>query len=203
MGKETVRYPDPLVTRIEKLVANSDHFESKSEFHRFSSEFFLTLLDPDHDTSVLGYQEILQSLEADLGQQITPMGDRQGDADTSFLHAYIQVRHHLLHQEGEAARSYVTDTFDQADREALLLDELIAQYRHDAAAPSTRVPSSDDPAKPQQTDTPTQETQSEDRPDGTDSPPAERNERTAEDAEQEAETAPQGSTSLEQPPETG
>lgn len=202
MGKETVRYPDPLVTRIEELVANSDHFESKSELHRFSSEFVLTLVDPDHEPSVLGYHEILQDIETDLGHALAPTGDERGDADTSFLHAYIQVRHHLLHDEDEEARSYVNDTFDPTDREALLLDEIVAQHRSDTAAPAATFPSTHDRANNREAGTSTQDAQAGDRPDSGDSPPTERNAPPAEDSDRESESDPQGSTSLEHRPET-
>lgn len=143
MGKETVRYPDPLVTRIEDYVTNSGHFESKSEFHRFTSEFFLTLLDPDHEPLVLGYDDILESLEADYGQPLTSGEDNTADNDPSFLHAYITVRKHLLRGDVDAARTYVTDTFDHTDREALLLDEFITRYPDERAE---RPPSPNRPA---------------------------------------------------------
>lgn len=203
MGKETVRYPDPLVTQIEDLVANSDHFESKSEFHRFSSEFFLTLLDPDHDPSVLGYNEILQSIETDLGQELTPADTGWGDADRSFLHAYIQVRRYLLRGDVESARSYVTETFEQTDREALLLDELVARYRYDAADPSRTGSETDGSAEKQQVEASGREGGSGDRSEFVGPHPADRTERPAEDSEQGSESNPQESTPLKPPPESG
>src|SRR6056297_3326998 len=133
MGKETVRYPDALVARIEELVADSDVFESKSELHRFASDFFLCVLDPDHDPSVLGYEDILADLEVESGVSLQPDDVATSDGDVPFLESYLQVRRYLLHGETDDARAYVTETYDITDREALLLDELIGRHRQDAA----------------------------------------------------------------------
>lgn len=202
MGKETVRYPDSLVNRIAELVEASDTFESKSEFHRFASDFLLTLVDPNHDPSVLGHREILQSLEADRGQSLTPNDGRLGDADQSFFNAYVQVRRHLLHGEVEMARTYVTDTFDQADPQALLLDELIGRYQQETAEPSTPGPNTDGrSAGPQQADTHTSDVQprasaDNDDPSGGQSA-ADQDESPAEEADQESATDPPRSVSPE------
>ncbi|WP_136717337.1 hypothetical protein [Halorientalis salina] len=144
MGKETVRYPDALVARIEELVADSEVFESKSELHRFASDFFLCLLDPDHDPSVLGYEDILRDIEAESGVSLQPDDVATSDADTPFLESYLRVRRSLLHGDIEEARAYVTETYDITDREALLLDELIGQHR-DEATPATSRPTSGTP----------------------------------------------------------
>ena len=141
MGKETVRYPDALVARIEELVADSEVFESKSELHRFASDFFLCVLDPEHDPSVLGYDDILRDLEAESGVSLQPDDVATSDGEIPFLESYLQVRRFLLHGEMDEARAYVTETYDITDREALLLDELIGLHR-DGPAPATSQPNS-------------------------------------------------------------
>jgi hypothetical protein len=125
MAKETVRYPDALVARIETFVTDSSAFESKSEYHRFASDFLLSLLYPEHDPSVLGYSEIFNDIEGD----IAPGFDRDGGADERFLETYIRVRRHLLRGDLDEARAVVDETYDVTDREALLLDEVIGQAR--------------------------------------------------------------------------
>ncbi|MFB6179088.1 MAG: hypothetical protein ABEI77_05120 [Halorientalis sp.] len=129
MGKETVRYPDALVARIEELVADSEVFESKSELHRFASDFFLCLLDPDHESTVLGYEDILADLEAESGVSLQPDDVATSDSDTPFLESYLHVRRSLLHGELDEARAYVSETYTITDREAMLLDELIGLHR--------------------------------------------------------------------------
>jgi Arc/MetJ-type ribon-helix-helix transcriptional regulator len=123
MAKETVRYPDSLVARIEAYVSDSTAFESKSEYHRFASEFLLSLLEPDHEPSVLGYAEIFE----DLGAELDGASGSSGVDEERFLRTYIQVRRQLLHGEVNRARKTVEETYDVADREALLLDEFIGR----------------------------------------------------------------------------
>jgi Arc/MetJ-type ribon-helix-helix transcriptional regulator len=135
MAKETVRYPDALVARIEAFVGDSAAFESKSEYHRFASEFLLSLLDPEHEPSVLGYGEIFEDLEGELGEVL---GGQEDEGEERFLRTYIEVRRHLLHGEHEEARAVVDATYDVTDREALLLDEFVGQSPGVGAPPSTR-----------------------------------------------------------------
>jgi Arc/MetJ-type ribon-helix-helix transcriptional regulator len=125
MAKETVRYPDALVARIETFVSDSSAFESKSEYHRFASEFLLSLLDPDHQPSVLGYGEIFD----DLGDELDEVFDDATEGTEPFLETYIRVRRHLLRGEVDEARAAVDDQYGPTDREALLLDELIGRSR--------------------------------------------------------------------------
>lgn len=125
MAKETVRYPDALVARIEAFVTDSSAFESKSEYHRFASEYLLSLLDPDHQPSVLGYGEIFD----DLGSELDEVFDDSSPGEEPFLQTYIRARRHLLHGEVEAARAVVDEQYAVTDIEAVLLDELIGQSR--------------------------------------------------------------------------
>lgn len=129
MPKETVRYPDALVSGVEAVVAEADAFESKSEFYRFASDFLLTLLDEDHEPTVLGYGDIVADLESSTDGRLVPRPEAEESATGPFLDAYIQVRRHLLYDDVEAARAVVAERYDATDREALLLDEVIGRER--------------------------------------------------------------------------
>jgi len=207
MGKETVRYPDPLVTRIEELVANSDTFESKSEFHRFASDFLLTLVDPDHDPTVLGYRDILQNLETDRERSLIPPEDGAVESDTSFLSAYIQVRRYLLHGELDAARTYVNDTFERTAPQALLLDELIGRHRQDTLESSTSLQSTDGrsaESRPANAHTPDEQTRNDTGPaDQHSQSAADRETAHADEGDRKSDADPPEVTSLEQSSETG
>ena len=129
MAKETVRYPDALVSEVEAVVAASEAFESKSEFYRFASDFLLSVLDPAHEPSVLGYGDIVADLESTTDGRLVPRDDGDEPATGPFLDAYIQVRRHLLYDDAEAARAVVGERYEATDREALLLDEVIGRER--------------------------------------------------------------------------
>jgi len=129
MPKETVRYPDALVSGVEAVVAEAEAFESKSEFYRFACDFLLSVIDEDHDPTVLGYGDIVADLESSTDGRLVPRPDAEELATGPFLDAYIQVRRHLLYDDVEAARAVVAERYDATDREALLLDEVIGRER--------------------------------------------------------------------------
>lgn len=137
MTKETVRFPDGLVDRIRSAVEDSELFESRSEFHRVSSELLLDLLDPEHEPTNFSYRELRTEIEAELGVDLAGApslaagesgGEGNGD-DGDFLAAYIDVRRRALGGDLAGAREEVDRRYDATDPEALLLDEVIGQYR--------------------------------------------------------------------------
>ena len=134
MTKETVRFPDGLVDRIRGAVDDSDLFESRSEFHRVSSELLLDLLDPDHEPTNFSYRELRTEIEAELGVDLAGAptagdGDGDGDGEEEFLAAYVDVRRRALGGDLEGAREAVDRRYEPTDPEALLLDEVVGQYR--------------------------------------------------------------------------
>lgn len=129
MPKETVRYPDALVSGVEAVVAEAGAFESKSEFYRFASDFLLSVIDEGHEPTVLGYGDIVADLESSTDGRLTPRPEAEEEATGPFLDAYIQVRRHLLYDDAKAARAVVAERYDATDREALLLDEVIGRER--------------------------------------------------------------------------
>ena len=147
MPKETVRYPDALVAGVEAVVAEAEAFESKSEFYRFASDFLLSVLDEDHDPTVLGYGDIVADLESASGGRLAPRPASDETTPGPFLDAYVQVRRHLLYDDVESARAVVAERYDAADREALLLDELIGRERF-AGAPTRASTNASEPIAP-------------------------------------------------------
>lgn len=135
MTKETVRFPDGLVDRIRSAVDDSELFESRSEFHRVSSELLLDLLDPDHEPTNFSYRELRTEIEAELGVDLagTPTLASEGDDgdDGEFLAAYIDVRRRALGGDLAGAREEIDRRYDPTDPEALLLDEVVGQYREE------------------------------------------------------------------------
>jgi Arc/MetJ-type ribon-helix-helix transcriptional regulator len=132
MTKETVRFPDGLVDRIRAAVEDSELFESRSEFHRVSSELLLDLLDPEHEPTNFSYRELRTEIEAELGVDLagTPAPADGDDREPgTFLSAYVEVRRRALRGDLTGAREAIDRRYDPADPEALLLDEVIGQHR--------------------------------------------------------------------------
>jgi Arc/MetJ-type ribon-helix-helix transcriptional regulator len=142
MTKETVRFPDGLVDRIRGAVDDSDLFESRSEFHRVSSELLLDLLDPEHEPTNFSYRELRTEIEAELGVDLAgaPSVD---DGREAFLAAYIDVRRRALGGDLAGARAVVDRRYGPTDPEALLLDEVIGQYRESGRVVSDRATGAD------------------------------------------------------------
>jgi Arc/MetJ-type ribon-helix-helix transcriptional regulator len=134
MAKDTVRYPDELVEEIQGLV-DDGVFESKSEFHRFAAEYVLNLLRPDRDPSTFSYRELKRELEIDERHRAELL---DADGGRPFLEAVIVVRQHGLRGEYEAAEAYIEENYDATDRECILLEEVLGNYRGTPAPPRRR-----------------------------------------------------------------
>ncbi|GAB7017251.1 hypothetical protein JCM18750_01120 [Halostagnicola bangensis] len=125
MAKDTVRYPDDVVDEIDALVADG-MFESKSEFYRFSAEYVLTLIDPDHEVETFNFDEIKSELEiSDTGHTAIA----NPDGGTFFLESVITVRKQGLRGNFEAAEQFIDTHYDQTDQECIILEELLGTYR--------------------------------------------------------------------------
>jgi len=132
MTKETVRFPDGLVDRIREAVDDSELFESRSEFHRVSSELLLDLLEPDHEPTNFSYRELRTEIEAELGVDLAGAPTLTGDGDErdgAFFSAYVEVRRRALGGDLAGAREVIDRRYDPADPEALLLEEVVGHHR--------------------------------------------------------------------------
>ncbi|WP_255171606.1 ribbon-helix-helix domain-containing protein [Natrononativus amylolyticus] len=132
MAKDTVRYPDDVVEEIDALVEDG-MFESKSEFYRFSAEYVLTLVNPDHEVETFNFDEIKSELRID--EQVQP-GAIGTDGGTFFLDAVITIRKYGLRGNYEAAERFIDTHYDPTDQECLILEELLGTYRDRAGGQS-------------------------------------------------------------------
>lgn len=123
MAKDTVRYPDPVVAAIDEQVADGV-FESKSEFYRFAAEYVLTLLSGTYQPQTFAFEELRRELAVDEQRRV----DADDDAPEPFLATAAAVRQAALRGDAERAVDLIDERYDPTDREALLLDELLATY---------------------------------------------------------------------------
>jgi Arc/MetJ-type ribon-helix-helix transcriptional regulator len=126
MAKDTVRYPDEVVEKIDTLV-DDGMFESKSEFYRFSAEYVLTLVDQDHEVKTFNFDEIKAELDIPEEAEAEALGT---DGGTFFLDALITVRKQGLRGNYEAAERFIDDHYDPSDQECIILEELLGTYRN-------------------------------------------------------------------------
>lgn len=131
MVKSTVRFPEPVVEEIESLVEDGV-VESKSEFHRFCSEYVLAQLDSDYEPETLDFETLKDEL---ITQSSGP-----SDADSvSFLESVLVVRKYALRGNVQDAEDFIDHHYDPHDRDAVLLEELLSFY-HDSAPDSASTP---------------------------------------------------------------
>jgi hypothetical protein len=139
MAKDTVRYPDQVVVAIEELVADGV-VESKSEFYRFAAEYTLGRIDPGYEPAMFSFEELRAELQVDgPGGESTEPG--------AFLEAAAAVRRAALRGRVEVAEAVIDERYAPSDREALVLEELLAAYRRGAAGPRADDGSTDPPAE--------------------------------------------------------
>ncbi|USZ72813.1 CopG family transcriptional regulator [Natronosalvus halobius] len=125
MAKDTVRYPDDVVEAIDNLV-DDGMFESKSEFYRFSAEYVLTLINPDHEVETFNFDEIKSELNIDRPARTEEVG---ADGGTFFLDALITVRKYGLRGNYEDAEDFIDRHYEPTDQECLVLEEVLGTYR--------------------------------------------------------------------------
>ena len=123
MAKDTVRYPDHVVAAIGEHVADGV-FESKSEFYRFAAEYVLTLLAEEYEPQTFAFAELRRELAVDERRR----AEADEDAPEQFLETAAAVRQAALRGDPERAVDLIDGRYDPTDREALLLDELLATY---------------------------------------------------------------------------
>ncbi|MFC7233264.1 CopG family transcriptional regulator [Saliphagus sp. GCM10025308] len=125
MAKDTVRYPDDVVEAIDNLV-DDGMFESKSEFYRFSAEYVLTMINPDHKVETFNFDEIKSELNIDRPARAEEVG---ADGGTFFLDALITVRKYGLRGNYEDAEDFIDMHYEPTDQECLVLEEVLGTYR--------------------------------------------------------------------------
>ena len=108
MVKSTVRFPESVVDDIESLVAD-EHFESKSEFYRFSADH---VLDPEP--------------EREIGAD--------ADADhPPFFESVSFIRKLALRGNVSDAEDFIDHQYTPSDHHAILLEEILRLYRSDTS----------------------------------------------------------------------
>ena len=136
MVKSTVRFPEGVVEEIEALVEDGP-FESKSEFHRFATDYMLQRLVEGYTPQTIDFEEIKT---AALDEE----GPDEPAAELPFFESVVMVRQYALRGQISDAEDFIDHHYAPADRHALLLEEVLNAYRTDDTAetpqPGPRLP---------------------------------------------------------------
>lgn len=133
MVKSTVRFPESMVTEIEALVEEG-HFESKSEFYRFATDYMLEQVADGYTPETIDFEEIKAEIFP------TPADEpAEGDADQlPFFESAALVRKYVLRGNVTDAEDFIDHHYTAADPQALMLEELLRLYRTDRGPTARR-----------------------------------------------------------------
>lgn len=125
MVKSTIRFPETVVDEIETLV-NEGHFESKSEFYRFAADYMLERIVDGYTPETIDFEEIKEEVldEHDLTQQ-------ENSEKLPFFESLVIVRQYAMRGNYADAEDFIDHHYSAADRHALILEEVLQQYRKD------------------------------------------------------------------------
>jgi hypothetical protein len=130
MVKSTVRFPEGLVDEIETLVSEGK-FESKSDFHRFASDYLLDDIVANYQPKTLDYGHVKAEVVPET-QTIGAVDEPEGGLP--FFASVSTIRRYALRGAFRDAEDFIDDKYAPNERDALLLEELLDLYRFRATA---------------------------------------------------------------------
>ncbi|GAA0292119.1 transcriptional regulator [Halarchaeum salinum] len=125
MVKSTVRFPEEVLDAAEELVERG-LFTNRSEFQRFAVECVLEQVDEEYEPAMLDYDELYAEVFADGPADEEP---DEGSMDDEFIQTAARVRQLAMRGDVETATDLVDSRYSPADPRALLLEDLLAEYR--------------------------------------------------------------------------
>lgn len=141
MVKHTVRFSEEVVDEIQELV-DEGHFESKSEFHRFATDYVLDRIVDDYEPQTIDFDAITREVLPD-----TAVGAAGRERDeVPFFESFVLVRKYALRGNVSDAEDFIDHHYAPDDPHALMLEELLNSYRPEAPEEDTgpsRSPSPD------------------------------------------------------------
>ncbi|GGN10848.1 ribbon-helix-helix domain-containing protein [Halarchaeum nitratireducens] len=126
MVKSTVRFPEEVLDAAEELVERG-LFTNRSEFQRFAVECVLEQVDEEYEPAMLDYDELYAEVFPDEGPGED--GSEEGSMDDEFIRTAARVRQLAIRGDVETATELLDGRYSPADPRALLLEDLLAEYR--------------------------------------------------------------------------
>ncbi len=130
MVKSTVRFPVEVVEEVETLVEEG-HFESKSEFYRFATDYILDQVNEEYTPKTIDYDEIESELLENVG------GPADDPDELPFFESTVIVRQYALRGNYSDAEDFIDHHYAAGDKHAMMLEELLNAYRQRPRVPKT------------------------------------------------------------------
>ncbi len=122
MVKHTVRFPKVVVDEISSTVEDGV-FESKSEFHRFATDYVLHQTVDGYEPETIDYEQIKE--------EVLPQSDDddQFNEELPFFESVVIVRKYALRGEVSDAEDFLDHHYGPGHPHAMILEELLNAYR--------------------------------------------------------------------------
>lgn len=123
MVKHTVRFSEAVVDEITTTVEDGV-FESKSEFHRFATDYLLDQTVDEYTPETIDYEEIKSEVVPD-----TTDGTHQSSDEIPFFESVVIVRKYAHRGKISDAEDFIDHHYGPGHPHAMMLEELLNAYR--------------------------------------------------------------------------
>jgi Arc/MetJ-type ribon-helix-helix transcriptional regulator len=128
MVKSTVRFPEEVIDKVEKMV-DKGVCSSRSEFQRFAVEYVLSK-STDYDPDVVDFDEICTDIFSEqIEENIQSVEPASADDDT-FIQVATRARQFGRRGKITTAEEYIDTHYPASDPRSVLLDDILAPYRN-------------------------------------------------------------------------
>ena len=127
MVKSTVRFPQEVIDKVEKVV-DEGTCSNKSEFQRFAVEYVLSKAT-DHDPDVVDFDTIRTDIFPEQTENYIIEAEPGSTGDDTFIQVATRVRQFGRREEIETAEEYIDTHYPASDPRSILLDDMLAPYR--------------------------------------------------------------------------
>jgi len=135
MVKSTVRFPDEVMNKVEKMV-DEGTCSSKSEFQRFAVEYVLSKAT-DHDPDIVDFDDIYTDIISEQAEEYVMEAEPGSTEDDTFIQVATRVRQFARRGKIDTAEEYIDTHYPTSDPRSMLLDDILVPYRNQIRAGET------------------------------------------------------------------
>jgi Arc/MetJ-type ribon-helix-helix transcriptional regulator len=128
MVKSTVRFPEEVMNKVEKMV-DEGACSHKSEFQRVAVEYALSEAT-DHDPAVVDFDEIYTEIFPEQTEEYIAEAAPGATEEGTFIQIATRVRQFGRRGKITTAEEYIDTHYPASDPRSMLLDDMLAPYRN-------------------------------------------------------------------------